>query len=733
MCSILSFQLLKRSVYHVRKAPYLPAKQNVLGEDELHFDTQITCTSGSDVDSFSPVDLEGDGDIDIVYGIRDLGQLIWFRQEGYLNFIEDTISLEAKNINFLEVRDVDGDSDMDILATLATPTNQVVWFRQIGINTAEFEKHIIDLNINNPSSLTLTNLDQDNHIDIIATAFNSGKIVWYEYQNNQFSKKILNPEIVRGFEHIQAHDIDQDDLQDLVAVSLINNSLIWYKNDGQGGFIPKTIDNNLTKPTSVQIQDLNADQMADIVITDEKGCFWYKAQRNEGVLSFVKQESLDVTLSKVSFVQIVDLNEDGHLDLVVGSREGEEALWYQNVPVLPDEIDFVRQSLSDPVPNLPGIESIYVIDLDNDGDLDILSSSIDGGGVAWMINSESTIFNISGNHNICYDEIYTYRVPLTPGMEYSWRIEGGEIVDENNNVIQVQWSTAETKGELILETKTNCLPPHNQTFEVNIHLFPQPNIREETIACKGIKKKYSSLLTGSNNQIHWQIKGGKILSQTSINDLSEVEVVWEDIGEAELIIYEEAEQACFNYDTLRVTVYPTLENLELVTENNQNFICFGQNQSLVLEAKTNIPADNYEWYCDNVLIPNANTSRYRAVREGNYRVKAKSSCSIQREFEAEQYIDVINLEAPNVVTPNGDGRNDRFIVYYTDIQDIVSIQITIIDRLGNVVYQTNNKREVTEIGWDGGKHPSGQYYCILQATLRNCGADQDRFDIYLSR
>ena len=64
------------------------------------------------------------------------------------------------------------------------------------------------------------------------------------------------------------------------------------------------------------------------------------------------------------------------------------------------------------------------------------------------------------------------------------------------------------------------------------------------------------------------------------------------------------------------------------------------------------------------------------------------------------------LYVPNVFSPNGDGKNDRFKVYGFGV---VSIEVKIWDRLGQLVYETTDPDEIVETaldensvkGWDG--------------------------------
>ena len=55
---------------------------------------------------------------------------------------------------------------------------------------------------------------------------------------------------------------------------------------------------------------------------------------------------------------------------------------------------------------------------------------------------------------------------------------------------------------------------------------------------------------------------------------------------------------------------------------------------------------------------------------------------------------IIDEDIPNVITPNGDGRNDFFIV---PLEGLVYLEVLIYDRWGRLIFESNNP----EIKWDG--------------------------------
>lgn len=68
-----------------------------------------------------------------------------------------------------------------------------------------------------------------------------------------------------------------------------------------------------------------------------------------------------------------------------------------------------------------------------------------------------------------------------------------------------------------------------------------------------------------------------------------------------------------------------------------------------------------------------------------------------------------DLFIPNVITPNGDGTNDYFVIVGREAYD--RIEVIIVNRWGNEVYKNNNYKDE----WDGHGLSEGTYYPIIRA------------------
>ncbi|MCS6820478.1 MAG: gliding motility-associated C-terminal domain-containing protein [Microscillaceae bacterium] len=85
-----------------------------------------------------------------------------------------------------------------------------------------------------------------------------------------------------------------------------------------------------------------------------------------------------------------------------------------------------------------------------------------------------------------------------------------------------------------------------------------------------------------------------------------------------------------------------------------------------------------------------------------FTTRIKVTITNDKGCTAEKFINIkveqFEIFIPNLFTPNNDGKNDRLRVQGTNIQ---KIEFKVFNRLGEIVYQTNDLVEATQIGWDG--------------------------------
>lgn len=181
--------------------------------------------------------------------------------------------------------------------------------------------------------------------------------------------------------HAEVVDLDQDGVRDILVADLgvlldedtRNGAVIWFRGRGDGEFEPITLFDGLGRVADVQTADFDRDGDLDMVVAVfghfVTGMLIYYENFTEDYSDpdFVPRV-LDNRTGAIS-VPIVDLNNDGLLDVVtVLAQEHETVLAFLNKGRGP----FYRKTLyTAPHPRW-GSTGVELVDLDRDGDMDVL-------------------------------------------------------------------------------------------------------------------------------------------------------------------------------------------------------------------------------------------------------------------------------------------------------------------------------------------------------------------------
>ncbi len=151
-----------------------------------------------------------------------------------------------------------------------------------------------------------------------------------------------------------------------------------------------------------------------------------------------------------------------------------------------------------------------------------------------------------------------------------------------------------------------------------------------------------------------------------------------------------------------------------------NFTCdvdSGYTTLPVFVSDQSINGEVYTWYLNDSLISFAAPGTITFPDSGTYVLKLvltnSSGCSDVDSSIIRVLSDKLNLEIPNVFTPNGDGINDLFQVKYNAVK---SFQANVFNRWGRLIYTWNSVSD----GWNGKLNnelmPSGIYYYVISGT-----------------
>ncbi|RFN57923.1 T9SS type A sorting domain-containing protein [Marixanthomonas ophiurae] len=354
---------------------------------------QLVNTASTYAQEILARDMDGDGDFDVVGNGGENSSLAWYENmDGEGTFgTEHTVILTEARISSIAVEDMDGDGDMDILTTnYESFEGDISWYKNIDGQGSFGPQEIITTDVSQPSGASIADIDGDGDMDFFATSsFLDQKIIWFENVNGQgdfgtehfISYDPIDP---RGG---QGTDIDNDGDIDYVYQAGFNQ-ISFYKNDGSGNFGPmQQITDDVSSVRDIELSDLDNDGDLDVMSAssgDDKIAY-YKNTNGQG--SFGPQQIV-VEINGVNApytVFSIDMDGDGDQDILSAAPGSDKIAWQKNLdgqgnfsePITISQLDY-------PI-------SINAADIDGDGDMDVVSESHNDHIVGWFENMDGLV------------------------------------------------------------------------------------------------------------------------------------------------------------------------------------------------------------------------------------------------------------------------------------------------------------------------------------------------------
>jgi hypothetical protein len=211
----------------------------------------VTTTFVGAFDVFG-ADIDGDGDNDIAacafYDIMEddrNGRFAWFENmDGGLVWKEHLVANQFWGAEDVEVADLDGDGDMDLLgaaslAYIGSQNADVAWFENSGGDGLSWIQHDVDTDYADALSVKAGDIDGDGDNDIVGASYYSilNNIVWWE---NLDGSGTTGPQIIvendfPNMNCVSVADMDGDgDLDILGSSNSFSPTGFWENLDGSG-------------------------------------------------------------------------------------------------------------------------------------------------------------------------------------------------------------------------------------------------------------------------------------------------------------------------------------------------------------------------------------------------------------------------------------------------------------------------------------------------------------------
>ena len=337
-----------------------------------------------------------------------------------------------------------------------------------------------------------------------------------------------------------------------------------------------------------------------------------------------------------------------------------------------------------------------------------------------VISVEEYISNVTiiGDSIVCNGEFIYLAINGENKSTYSWEVEGGVLLSgQGTSSVKIKWELGAGKISIKEVTKQGCTSSANEKIISVIQNISNIEIIGDTIPCDG-KFKYHLINGEKGSTYSWEVEGGTLLSGQGTDS---IRILW-NLGIGKIIVKEITKQGCTSAEKVKIiTISPFDSDIEIIGDEQ---ICEGKEYTYTFSNAKE--GSTYKWEIEGgTIISGQGTDKIKIKWTGkpiriSLQETNKNGC---QGSKVEEFISNYNTQDPgywwgNVITPNGDGKNDCFNVYGLS-PECNKLEVKIVNRWGQIVFESKGLEEC----WDGTLRETGNmvatgtYYYILKLEI----------------
>ena len=303
-----------------------------------------------------------------------------------------------------EAADFTGDGFPDLVIVSYLPDSDVILLVNpgiFGIPAQEWNTVTIASSFSQCRSISSGDLDNDGDIDVVIGRYNNSGISWLENPGSSAGWLYHSVENIAGISSVDCGDIDQDGDIDILFCSVSRDTLGWMNNqDGVGeSWFRETICSTVNNPFYAAITDIDSDGIPDVSACCKLSnqVYWFK--KNTADDTWIQYTIASVP--QAACLSAGDFNGDSFIDLLVSGLEENSVFLCTSLDGSGTAWDVKNLEI-----NTTQTGSCLLVDLEDDGDLDIAVSDKIG-------NSVTILSNLDGSGQLLFETKLAAEIPMS--------------------------------------------------------------------------------------------------------------------------------------------------------------------------------------------------------------------------------------------------------------------------------------------------------------------------------